>query len=174
MFLKLWRRGLGWSMTSSPKPKKSPSRRNARKITDKLMSLFAILRDGRCVTCGSTDNLQGGHYFGRVMFSVRYDPRNVYCQCAGCNILHESNSEPLRKVVIDTIGIDGFDSLALKANSPVPGGKIDYVSEQDRVRGAIERLSRFKRLHVRLQWDILLAKSANYVLIHAIKDEDLA
>lgn len=56
-------------------------------------------RDGRCVTCGSTQNPQAGHYIhnsdkennrlgGNELW---YDLRNINQQCSGCNLFKHGN-----------------------------------------------------------------------------------
>lgn len=42
-----------------------------------------------CVTCGKTvfcDKANGGHFVGRTCLPLRWDERNVHCQCVHCNL----------------------------------------------------------------------------------------
>lgn len=42
-----------------------------------------------CVTCGKTvlcDKANGGHFVGRACLPLRWDARNVHCQCVHCNL----------------------------------------------------------------------------------------
>lgn len=64
-----------------------PTRQSAKKKAWIAFSLFIRARDKRCVTCGSTANLQAGHYIpgsvcGEYLFM---DERNISAQCSSCN-----------------------------------------------------------------------------------------
>ena len=68
------------------------------KELDRIFSFYIRTRDGwKCVTCGSTDreSLQCGHLFSRISYNTRWDERNAYCQCSGCNFRHEHDPGPL-------------------------------------------------------------------------------
>lgn len=42
-----------------------------------------------CVTCGKVvrcDKANGGHFVGRACLPLRWDKRNVHCQCVRCNL----------------------------------------------------------------------------------------
>ena len=66
---------------------------------DKSFSIFIRERDGyECITCGrkSRDETEyryfhAGHYISRSHLILRYDERNVSCQCYGCNIGKSGN-----------------------------------------------------------------------------------
>jgi len=70
-------------------------RKKAVAAADREFSRFIRARDGRCVTCGTTERLQCGHLFSRSNYSLRWDERNAYCQCASCNMRHEYDPAPL-------------------------------------------------------------------------------
>ena len=75
--------------------KKAPEKLSA--ITnrlDRLVSSIVRTRDGRCVTCGTTESPQCGHFVGRMFINTRWDLTNCHQQCAGCNMLHESDPVP--------------------------------------------------------------------------------
>jgi len=52
-----------------------------------VFNRYIVLKDKRCVTCGSTKELQASHFysFGRHS-NVRFDEENVHCQCCGCHM----------------------------------------------------------------------------------------
>lgn len=78
---------------------------------DKLFSLWIRKRDGKCVQCGSTQNLTCGHLFSRVNYSTRWDEENCACQCMGCNLRHEMEFEPFRRVMEASLGHDKYESV---------------------------------------------------------------
>lgn len=98
------------------KPAKKRSRKAIVKELDKVFSQFIRQRDGRCVQCGKTDGLTCGHLFSRVNFSTRWDEENCWCQCFGCNLRHEHEFEPFRRVVEGKIGLSRYDSLWFRHN----------------------------------------------------------
>ena len=45
-----------------------------------------------CVTCNREyhyKNIQAGHFMSRKNYSTRWDERNVYPQCYGCNVMQQ-------------------------------------------------------------------------------------
>ena len=81
-----------------PKPeRKKKDRKAIRKksikpiprLKEKLQTIFnryIVLRDGQCITCGSTKNLQCSHYFSvGAAPSIRYNEMNAHCQCMACH-----------------------------------------------------------------------------------------
>ena len=67
-----------------------------------------------CVSCGKGDDgtHQAGHFFpvGRCA-ATRFDERNVFNQCAECNMMKSGNIENYRKFLIREIGVDEFKRL---------------------------------------------------------------
>lgn len=56
------------------------------KHVDKVISLWVRKRDGRCLKCGTRDNLQAAHIFSRTARSVRFDPLNLLTLCFKCHL----------------------------------------------------------------------------------------
>ena len=77
------------SRTTTPLNKKTISQ--LKKIADDVFSLYIRKRDGRCFTCGSTENLQCGHYIPRDCLELRYSEKNCHAQCVGCNVFRKGN-----------------------------------------------------------------------------------
>lgn len=71
-------------MVAAPKPKKI-SRKNLIKRLDDIVSKIVRLRDKKCVTCGSTQQLGCGHVFSRSHYATRWDLENCHAQCWKCN-----------------------------------------------------------------------------------------
>ncbi len=76
-------------------------------------------RDRRCVICGSTDNLQCSHFYGKKAHSTtRYDEGNAHAMCAACHFKHhQSDPEMYREYMHDAYGDAFMDKLRLKAFS---------------------------------------------------------
>lgn len=66
--------------------KKQKSISRLKKDADRVFSLWIRKRDKKCVTCGSTQNLQCGHYISRSCNQLRYDEVNCHAQCMPCNV----------------------------------------------------------------------------------------
>lgn len=43
-------------------------------------------RDGRCLLCGTTENLTCSHFHNRRKLSVRFDPENCDTFCENCHL----------------------------------------------------------------------------------------
>jgi hypothetical protein len=78
---------------------KKPSRKTIVRKLDALVKEIVIARDGKCIVCGTTQNLTPGHLFSRVAYSTRWDLDNVYAQCLNCNFRHESDPYPMIQAV---------------------------------------------------------------------------
>ena len=134
---------------------------------DRLVSAYAILKDARCVTCGiHRADLQPGHFFSRVCQSVRWDLRNVACQCPSCNAKHELNHEPLRRVIIKRLGADGLEALEVESNRPLTQPDMEQIIVELQV--AVTALPRFRRLSDKLKEKVMWGDFTNRELIAAI------
>jgi hypothetical protein len=106
-----------------PKPVPKKPKKKAEKLStitnrlDALTSRIVRLRDRRCVVCGSTENLQCGHYLSRVFVNVRWDLRNCNCQCARCNMAHEYNVWPYTTWMLQEYGAGVLTMLSAMAQS---------------------------------------------------------
>jgi len=63
------------------------------------------------VTCGSTKDLQAGHFFSRKRDSTTFSLRNVHAQCDSCNTKHNNNPEPFRRFMVAKFGLAGLAEL---------------------------------------------------------------
>lgn len=74
------------------------TRKDLIKRCDKLRQTYARYEGAKkrngiwvntCVSCGKTiacDKANGGHFVGRTCYPLRWDERNVHCQCVHCNL----------------------------------------------------------------------------------------
>lgn len=82
------------SLKSNAKPKKQakPKVNQLKKKLDGpgknngIFSKYIVRRDGVCITCGATNNLQSGHFQSRRHNNTRYDEQNCNAQCMSCNV----------------------------------------------------------------------------------------
>lgn len=81
-------------LRANPKKKKVESLSAITNRLDKIMSRIVRLRDPACVTCGSFDNAQCGHYISRMFIATRWDITNCHRQCSRCNVMHEIDPVP--------------------------------------------------------------------------------
>ncbi len=84
--------------------KKPKSVKQLKKILDKVFSIYIRNRDKYCICCGSTTNLQAGHYFSRSYTNLRYDIVNVNAQCVACNVFKKGNIAVYTIRIIDKWG----------------------------------------------------------------------
>lgn len=77
------------------------SHKKAVKELDDLASLTIRIRDRFvCFTCGRHPPevvAQAGHLISRTKYPIRWDERNLYCQCSGCNKIHEYTPDIYRR-----------------------------------------------------------------------------
>jgi len=67
------------------------------KKADKVVSNFVRqLEEGKCYTCGNIKEWKyqhAGHYIKRSCWQLRWDIRNVHCQCPACNTYRGGNMD---------------------------------------------------------------------------------
>ena len=88
-------------MPAYPKPvttkRKKKQSKSERKILearlDSLVSAIVIMRDKKCVTCGTSDGLTCSHFVQRRKMKLRWDLTNCNCQCSVCNGKHNRYPE---------------------------------------------------------------------------------
>lgn len=88
---------------------------------DKLFSLWVRARDGKCVRCGKTSNLQCSHFWSRQISATRYEPDNCVALCAGCHLYKweiEKQGE-YRDFMIWWLGDERYESLRRQSQSIV-------------------------------------------------------
>lgn len=128
---------------SKPKPEKKEKKKTSRKPknpkqvlearADRLVREIVILRDSRCVCPppekGHSDVLQPGHLITKVKKSIRWDLRNVNCQCSSCNMLHEHYSERYTSWYISEWGKEDYMKLVEDGYSIMKIGvqELEYI-----------------------------------------------
>ena len=98
------------------KPPEEGSRKRLIAELDRLTSLIVRRRDGRCVTCGTSQGLQCSHFYSRRYLCVRFDLRNCNAMCAKCNRKHNRDRRPYERYMRETYGpsvIAELDSLRM-------------------------------------------------------------
>lgn len=103
-----------------------------KKQLQAIMRQIVIARDGGCVTCPlwrellpkgwypNTDVLQAGHYYARGAKSIKYDLRNVHCQCRTCNSKHRYQPEAYTLYLTRKFGKEWLDRLTKDKYTPAP------------------------------------------------------
>jgi hypothetical protein len=97
---------------------------------DALVRQIVIERDKSCVTCPLWKKykpdyqghslLTAGHLLTRGKGIIKYDLRNIFCQCKTCNYLHEERPEFLTSYAISVLGKEVYDELVFIGNQAKP------------------------------------------------------
>lgn len=96
---------------------KEPSLSALKKRAWSVFSKWVRIRDkGICFTCGrdvGVEKANAGHYVDRSICGVilNFHPRNVHCQCVGCNLWKHGNKSAYRKKMIELYGQSRVDNL---------------------------------------------------------------
>lgn len=70
---------------------KNRDRKRLIKELDAKTREAAIIRDGNCQRCGSTEHLQLSHVEIRKYYNLRWELANVKILCAGCHLWWHGN-----------------------------------------------------------------------------------
>lgn len=90
-------------------------------LTQKLQRVFnqfIRLRDKSrpCISCGSWNDLQAGHYFPAGHYSwLRFDETNVNHQCKRCNYFLSGNQAQYRVGLLTRYGQKTVENLEMRA-----------------------------------------------------------
>jgi hypothetical protein len=107
--------------------------KNLRKLSKKADALYSlkIRKAGKCLKCGSKENLQCSHFVSRRYHNTRWNLSNACCLCKGCHFYltnHPLEAEIFAKEVLGT-GYEAMKKIALAA--PI---KIDYEDLIERLK----------------------------------------
>lgn len=79
--------------------------KSLKKRADKLWSEIVRKRDGKCMKCGRTTNLQAHHIFSRKFNNTRWNIDNGITLCYGCHLFWAHiEHENFRDLIIGLIG----------------------------------------------------------------------
>lgn len=92
-----------------------------------------VRQRGRCERCGSHTNLQAAHIIGRRYNATRTDTTNAWCLCATCHFRLTDHPDEHMAFVADTIGLDAFFVLKLRAEAGVKANDAFWQGEIDRL-----------------------------------------
>src|SRR5688572_22918612 len=96
-----------------PVPARTRRKRLVAKL-DEITSLYVRLRDGKCVQCGSTEQLTNGHLITRAHYALRWDVRpdgNCHGQCWPENYTHKHNLHPFIAWYVSKFGAERYQQL---------------------------------------------------------------
>ena len=95
---------------------KAKARKKLIKQCDDLVSLIVRTRDGRCVTCHTTNRLTCSHLIKRGRASTRFDLKNCNCQCSSCNFRHNQYPEVYTNWWLEHYGLETYRELFHRAS----------------------------------------------------------
>jgi len=117
------------------------TRQKLIKSCDSVHSRYIRYRDGRCVTCGTTQALTCSHLFGRARLNTRWDTEpdgNCHAQCAMCNQQHsDTGTAAYVGWYVDKFGEAAFERLRRRANTACPTSVVDLENKLAELRGLI-------------------------------------
>ena len=99
------------------KRKKLKSLKSLKAKLDKVFSEYVRDRDclpngvGTCITCGKQRHLQAGHFIRRQHLATRWEPDNVFGQCASCNCWGHGQEAEFYVALVKRLGQARVDEL---------------------------------------------------------------
>jgi 5-methylcytosine-specific restriction endonuclease McrA len=95
------------------------TRKGLVRKADDAFGMYIKARDGACVTCGRTDNLDCSHVIRKARGHFhRWNPDNAYAQCRTCHMEHHNVTE-LRLIAYATekFGAEKLDQMRVETNT---------------------------------------------------------
>lgn len=102
-------------------------------------SLYIRQRDGECVLCFTTEELQCGHLWHRDMPATEFDTENCYALCATCNYRHEFSPRRYHDYVLTQLGERGYHDLAERAHSNIKLGFNELTILYEEIKSKVRR-----------------------------------
>lgn len=105
-----------------PKQLKKPSLKSLKKKLDHAFEMYVRVRDKwTCFTCGiviqdNKTDMHGGHVITRAQYATRWDERNCFAQCKGCNLIHHFKPHIYIDLYIQKFGADQYHELVRKSH----------------------------------------------------------
>lgn len=121
---------------------------------DKLCSLFIRLKysDWRgyvsCYTCDKIDhykNMQCGHFISRSCHKLRFDERNLRCQCRACNVFKSGNYIEYTLRLIKEKGKAFVEKLRKESKEIVKYTAEDYKKIGDKFQAKLNKLDNYEK-----------------------------
>lgn len=108
---------------------KKPNRKKLISEADKLWSTVIKSRDGKCIYCGSTRNLNAHHIFTKARHgNLRWEPDNGVTLCAGCHTFGvHINPAPYMLKIIEYVGSDVMERLRVIAQEKPSPLRVDDI-----------------------------------------------
>lgn len=128
---------MDYSDAMFPKKRKLPGKKAKKKPStmtrklDKLVRMIVRERDGHCVTCGTSENLEVSHYLGRAKLGVRWDLRNCNLQCRKCHMEYHGGSPSYMKYLTTEYGESILDELYEAQTDWIRGGGASAAKKED-------------------------------------------
>lgn len=107
---------------------------------DALFSQIIRLRDGKCLRCGTTKNLQCSHVINRDHMAHRWDKKSAMTLCYGCH-LQWWHKEPLEVHKWLSENYPDFYSYYWKHRGDILSEPIDYKSLLKKLNEELEVLN---------------------------------
>lgn len=114
---------------------RAKTRKGQKAELDKIFSQFIRQREAdasgytQCVTCKRKfhwKDLDAGHFVGRRHLSTRYDERNVWPQCRGCNRFRNGNLDEYALFLLNRFGQSVLDELNQRKHQTTKMSVLDY------------------------------------------------
>ena len=142
----------GQEVTTKRKP-------NLVKKLDKVFSLYIRLRDAmpsgyvRCISCGRIkpfEEVDCGHFHGRMHMATRYDEDNCHAECRYCNRMSADHIIKYERNLVRKIGQQRVDWLMVKANSTKHYLDSELEAMIKHYTAEVKKLSTLKGIRVNL------------------------
>lgn len=72
---------------------KKPKQNRIDQQYDSFIRIIIKRKEKRCITCGTSENLELSHWIGRAHRGTRWDARNCHMQCIHCHQAHHAVKE---------------------------------------------------------------------------------
>jgi len=97
-----------------------------------------------CITCGrrypitGKGAIQAGHFIPGRTNAILFDPRGVWCQCYGCNVMKNGNMVKYYKFMLKKYGQKVIDELDRLATKSVKYSVSDYLEIESKYKKKLE------------------------------------
>jgi len=92
-------------------------------------NVWIVVRDGKCLRCGKTENLTCSHFWTSKRKNTKFDEENCICACNGCHlfVMEKEKQGEYTDIMLELLGPEKMEALKLRAQESKRMYAPDYV-----------------------------------------------
>ncbi len=110
---------------------------------DRLFSAYIRIRDKDkpCISCGSAEELEAGHFYPRANLPLRWDEMNVHGQCVKCNRYNGGNRPAFGRGIAIRYGESVVEALDVRSQARIKLKSYELMEKIDHYQNKLRNFN---------------------------------